>query len=268
MKNIARALAAVMITAAAGVPNASAQGADSCNPGQGTQFSFGFADLRSQVGNAMGDAIECEHANPENGDTLQRTTTGLSFYRKSTNTPTFTNGSDHWGLTTDGLAYWIGTSIDPPGVASPPAQPEEPTPAAIVAPTSTPVAELSEADVAALAARSVVQILNDDGSSGSGVRIPEGVLTNAHVVKGHPQVRVFAPDGKSANGTVTRLDEVRDLAIVTTDLSLTPMDREPSAQQRQGQTIVVLGYPLGIGGQATVSRGLLSATRVDRNGST
>ena len=65
-------------------------------PGQEPEFQFGFAFLKSQLGDLMGEPLECEHANPENGDTLQQTTTGLSFYRKSTNTPTFTDGWNHW----------------------------------------------------------------------------------------------------------------------------------------------------------------------------
>ncbi len=70
----------------------------------------------------MGTPVECEHTNPVNGDSLQQTTTGLAFYRKSTNTPTFTNGSEHWALTPTGTVYWTGGSIDPPpgtGAAAP-----------------------------------------------------------------------------------------------------------------------------------------------------
>jgi hypothetical protein len=81
----------------------------------------------------MGDPVECEHANPENGDTLQLTTTGLSFYRKSTNTPTFTNSLEHWAITDQGLIGWTDTSIDPPGLA-----PSGPAPAPAPAPTATP----------------------------------------------------------------------------------------------------------------------------------
>ena len=44
------------------------------------------------------------------GDSHQQTSSGLSFYRKRTNTPTFTNGSEHWALTRDGLVTWTGSS--------------------------------------------------------------------------------------------------------------------------------------------------------------
>jgi hypothetical protein len=143
---------AIVLVAIAGLTRttqpAAAQSAPFCARGESPTFVFGFAALREQVGDAMGAAIECEHANPDNGDTLQQTTTGLSFYRKSTNTPTFTDGFDHWGLTSDGLVTWTGSSIDPPGVnvpqtavQQPPAAPPLPTPTSTLTrpPTNTPV---------------------------------------------------------------------------------------------------------------------------------
>lgn len=98
---------------------ASAQSAPYCQSGQAPTFVLGFATLKRQLADVMGEPIECEHANPENGDALQQTTTGLAFYRRATNTPTFTNGFDHWGLTDAGLVYWTGDAIDPPGVTPP-----------------------------------------------------------------------------------------------------------------------------------------------------
>ncbi len=112
-----------------------------CAPGQDPEFVLGFAFMKSQLGDIMGEPSECEHANPENGDTLQQTTTGLSFYRKSTNTPTFTDGWRHWGWTAQGLVFWTGDSIDPPPDAqSPPAfVPAGPTPT----PTPAPAAPMT-----------------------------------------------------------------------------------------------------------------------------
>ena len=61
-------------------------------------------------------------------------------------------------------------------------------PAAALRQTAPPAggAEMSLADVAALARPSVVDILVDNGSGGSGVRVGAGVITNAHVVEGTP----------------------------------------------------------------------------------
>ena len=112
---------------------APAGAAPHCGSSQEPQFVFGFAHLKSLLGDKMGEPIECEHANPENGDTLQQTTTGLAFYRKSTNIPTFTNGWDHWGWSVEGLLYWTGDAIDAPGYEPPPT----PTPAPTMTPSAT-----------------------------------------------------------------------------------------------------------------------------------
>jgi hypothetical protein len=85
-----------------------------CRPGEQPAFAFGFAALKERVGTAMGTPSSCEYGDPNgSGDTLQNTSTGLAFYRKSTNTPTFTNGFEHWALTPAGLVHWTGDSIDP-----------------------------------------------------------------------------------------------------------------------------------------------------------
>lgn len=67
---------------------AGAAAAPYCVPGVEPAYAFGFKALHDALGPEMGDPLECEHGNPDNGDTLQQTTKGLSFYRKSTNTPT------------------------------------------------------------------------------------------------------------------------------------------------------------------------------------
>src|SRR5262249_36337290 len=59
-----------------------------------------------------------EFADPNGtGDVHQTTTTGLAFWRKSTNTPTFTNGWEHWAHSSRGWLCWTGQSIDPTGDA-------------------------------------------------------------------------------------------------------------------------------------------------------
>ena len=97
---------------------ASAQSTTQCAAGQAPRFVDGFAELHDRLGDAMGTARTCESSDPMGtGDVHQTTTNGLAFWRKSTNTPTFTNGYEHWALTTEGLAHWIGSSVDPPGPA-------------------------------------------------------------------------------------------------------------------------------------------------------
>jgi hypothetical protein len=101
--------------AAPTVPPAPVVAADPyCVPGQKPAFAFGFAALQERLGPVMGTPTSCEYGDPNgSGDTLQNTSAGLAFYRKSTNTPTFTTGFEHWAQTAGGLVYWTGDSIDP-----------------------------------------------------------------------------------------------------------------------------------------------------------
>ena len=114
---IAASLATVF--GAVAVPNAAlaqTEPAPHCRPGQAPAFERGFAELKRRVGDPMGQPIECEHVNPDNGDVLQQTTTGLAYYRTRLNMPAFTTGVETWALSPNGrgLILWTGGSIDPP----------------------------------------------------------------------------------------------------------------------------------------------------------
>jgi hypothetical protein len=93
---------------------AAAQAAPFCGQGEVPRFSNGLARLASVVGPSMGQPTECEHTETPGGDVVQRTSTGLAYWRKSTNVPTFTTGAEHWAVVDDGLEAWTGTSVDPP----------------------------------------------------------------------------------------------------------------------------------------------------------
>ena len=74
---------------------------------------LGFAALRAQVGPAtVGDCLEDEHANPANGDALQRTTGGLLVWRKADNWTAFTDGYHTWINGLAGLAEAPTSAID------------------------------------------------------------------------------------------------------------------------------------------------------------
>jgi hypothetical protein len=77
-------------------------------------FVHGAATLKSALGQRMGEALECERGVDATGDTEQRTTTGLVYYRAATNAVVFTNGWDHWGLAANGVVHWTGDEVDPP----------------------------------------------------------------------------------------------------------------------------------------------------------
>jgi hypothetical protein len=83
----------------------------------GVDFVLGFADFRARVGDVMGDPTENEHGNQANCDTQQLTTTGLAFWRCSTNTMTFAalpDGLHHWAVVGGQIVEWVGPSPDPP----------------------------------------------------------------------------------------------------------------------------------------------------------
>jgi hypothetical protein len=62
----------------------------------------------------MGVPLECEYVNPENGDTIQHTSTGLAYYRPEINTPMFTDGQTHWALSGNQVLMWRNGSVVPP----------------------------------------------------------------------------------------------------------------------------------------------------------
>src|SRR5438128_5523768 len=60
------------------------------------QFQLGFKALHDMIPNVVGDCIESEHHNPENGDGLQRTAKGLPVWRSADNWTAFTDGTMTW----------------------------------------------------------------------------------------------------------------------------------------------------------------------------
>lgn len=98
------------------VASAQAALAPFCAPGQAPEFLLGLADLKARVGDPMGEPVECEHIDPDNGDVLQRTTTGLAYYRQRLNMPAFTTGVETWALSPRGrgLILWTGGGVEPP----------------------------------------------------------------------------------------------------------------------------------------------------------
>jgi hypothetical protein len=88
-----------------------------CAAGQPLAFANGMADLKGQLGDTMGDPLECEHAAETFGDTVQQTSTGLAVYTRITNTVMFTDGWRHWALSDTGdMVSWEGTQSTPPPI--------------------------------------------------------------------------------------------------------------------------------------------------------
>ncbi|MBV9325640.1 MAG: hypothetical protein JO352_17860 [Chloroflexi bacterium] len=90
-----------------------------CGIAETPHFDAVLAELADELGDVMGEPVECAHANPDNGDLLQRTTTGLAYYRAALEIPVFTDGAEHWALTDTGIDDWTSIDVDPPGVTTP-----------------------------------------------------------------------------------------------------------------------------------------------------
>jgi hypothetical protein len=75
---------------------------------QTSPFVSAFASLREEVGAAMGQPIECAHADGTTGDAHQQTSTGIAVFKQDGDVAIFTNGREFWRLTPAGLAYWEG----------------------------------------------------------------------------------------------------------------------------------------------------------------
>jgi len=108
-------VALVMVGSALFTGVGMAQSAPFCADAESVNWLDAFAPLSEQLGDVMGDPIECPHPTTEGGDTVQQTSTGLAILRMPTGLPSFTDGTTRWALTADqGLVSWMGTSLDPP----------------------------------------------------------------------------------------------------------------------------------------------------------
>jgi putative serine protease PepD len=98
-------------------------------------------------------------------------------------------------------------------------------------------------------------VLQSSGNSSS-------LVTNFHVVAdewnaGRRKVRL-RQEGKDLEATIDRISKASDVAVLVTNASL-PVLTKASAQPAVGDSVLVLGAPLGLGG--SVSNGIVSAFR-------
>jgi serine protease Do len=129
----------------------------------------------------------------------------------------------------------------------------------------TPIALRSGAAhlTTARASSAVVVVFAADGS-GSGFLISDDgyLITNHHVVGGSKYVKLKWSDGSETLGEVIRSDSRRDVALVKADAhGRTPLDLRSGAVE-QGEPVFAIGSPLGEAQQNTMTKGIVSATRV------
>jgi hypothetical protein len=131
---------------------------------------------------------------------------------------------------------------------------------------------LTTAQIAKRVSPSVVVIqgkteFGDVLGSGFIVSKDGNIVTNLHVIRDMKTASVQLADGKVFDSlSVLAVDERHDLAIVkVADFNLTVLPLGNSDTLTVGEQVVVVGSPLGL--EATVTAGILSATRSDGEGS-
>ena len=126
----------------------------------------------------------------------------------------------------------------------------------------------SVSDVVAFASQAVVriEIEMEDGRVGIGsgfiVREDGLLVTNRHVVGRSSVATVTLSDGVKKMGQVLVTDQESDLALIKIDAENLPvLEFGDSKELLLGQEIIVIGYPKGLVGSATITKGLVSAIR-------
>jgi S1-C subfamily serine protease len=134
--------------------------------------------------------------------------------------------------------------------------------------TASTSANESVADVVERVLTGVVNLktIGFDGSEGeaSGVVIDRRgvIVTSNHVVQGARTITISFNDGRhteSVTGEVIGTAPERDLAIIQVRLDdLMPVALGSSSKLRLGDSVLAIGFPLGLGGGPTVTQGIVS----------
>mgnify|MGYP004444340877 FL=1 len=86
------------------------------------------------------------------------------------------------------------------------------------------------------------------------------ILTNNHVIDGADKITVTFFDGKSLEASVIGRDPTFDIAVIKVDgKDLPTLEMGDSDKIRVGETLVAIGNAVGLGGDPTVTLGVLSA---------
>ena len=144
------------------------------------------------------------------------------------------------------------------------------TPTPIPTPTPTPNPQMTLAQIVERVRPSVVRIETSTGA-GSGVifkkeNLTAYIVTNWHVVSGAGYVKVTVNDSRAyAKGLVHGTNVEKDLAVVSIccDSTFKAVEFGDTSALQGGDEVITMGYPLGIEGEATITRGIVSAVRYD-----
>ena len=90
------------------------------------------------------------------------------------------------------------------------------------------------------------------------------IITNHHVVEGVAEVNVTVNDSDAYTGLVMGTDAVRDLAVVKICCgNFRKLPFGDASSLEPGDEVIAIGYALGLSGEATITRGIVSAVRYD-----
>ena len=111
--------------------------------------------------------------------------------------------------------------------------------------------------------KSVVTVQTESGFGSGFIVSPAGfVVTSAHVVDRASSVKVKLATGQEIAGTVLRRNAATDVALVQLETGTYPVaPLGVSTTLRPGSSVYAIGSPLGQ--QGTVTRGIVSAVRVE-----
>jgi serine protease Do len=86
------------------------------------------------------------------------------------------------------------------------------------------------------------------------------IFTNDHVIENASKIRVTLPDGRSFDASVADTDPEHDFAVLHVDATGLPTVKlGRSSTLDLGQSVVAIGYALGLSGGPTVTSGIISS---------
>ncbi len=218
--------------------------------------------LLSLACGSEGDSGE-QVATPDLGATVEAAVSAAL----PTDTPLSTDTPAPMGTSVPTPTATPAPTVTPPPV---PTATRRPTPTqrltATATPTTSPAAVLSE--MVKQVRPSVVRIDSGVGSGSGAIFETQGrtgyVITNQHVVEGAVEVNVTVNDSDTYRGRVLGIDSVRDLAVVSICCGMFQTLKFGDASDLEpGDEVVAIGYALGLTGQASITRGIVSAIRYD-----
>ncbi len=179
-----------------------------------------------------------------------------------------------FGLTASAALLAISCGGDD---VAPSATAADPSPTSVVESRLPPAPSVATASGAALSTSEIVRRLRPSvvridtettsgGGTGTGVIIDsEGhIVTNNHVIVADDgsvgRVTVTLADGSSHTARVVGRDPATDLAVLKIDApGLTPAALGSSSSLEVGADVIAIGHALGLAGEPTVTRGVVSA---------